>query len=295
MSESIHPATHTGRVHLTVADLARSLPFYERSLGFRVVARENGTAYLGPAQSGVSDPVDALLVLSEQGGALPRPPRTTGLYHFAILVPSRRALAQSLRRLVETQTPLQGFSDHLVSEAIYLADPDDNGIEIYRDRPRAEWVDEQGRFRMGSEPLDIDGILGELAGRDEPWAGLQIGTTIGHVHLNVADLDQTEAFYTGVLGFDVMARLGGTALFVSAGGYHHHLGLNIWNGRGAPPPPPGSVGLRHYEIVLPDAAELERVAGRVQAAGIAAEGRPQGRFLRDPSENGIILVAEENG
>jgi catechol 2,3-dioxygenase len=296
MTNSIDPATRMGRVWLTVRDLGRSLDYYQRALGFRVFDRENGTAYLGPAQSPAADAnrSAALLVLEEERDALPRPARSTGLYHFAILVPSRLALARSLRRLEETSTPLQGYSDHLVSEALYLADPDDNGIEIYRDRPRSDWYDAQGRFRMASDPLDLSGIMGELAGQDDRWQGLEAGTTIGHVHLNVADLQTTEALYAGVLGFDVMAQLGDSALFISAGGYHHHLGLNTWTGRGAPPPPVGSVGLRHYEIVLPTPGAVAAVVERLREANVDFAERDNAVYLRDPSQNGIVLVVENH-
>jgi catechol 2,3-dioxygenase len=283
MKRSIHPQSTIGLVHLTVADLARSRNFYEEILGFRLHRRENGRAYLG---AGGAD----LLALSEAPDA--RPSRgTTGLYHFAILAPSRRHLAQSLARLAETSTALQGFADHLVSEAIYLADPDGNGIEIYRDRPRAEWPYHQGQLQMASDPLNVDKLLAEAAEQGEPWRGLDAATTIGHIHLHVADLDQAEVFYTGVLGFDLVLRYGPSAVFVSAGGYHHHIGLNTWAGTGAPPPPPGSAGLRWYTIMLPAPDELERLLERVRQAGHEAREQPAGFYLEDPSRNGIVLRA----
>ena len=237
------PNLSLGYVHLTVSNLDRSVAFYQNALGFKLHQRENGTARLGAGGPDV-------LALTEQPGAQHHKGRT-GLYHFAILTPSRLALAHSLRRLAETRTPLQGFSDHLVSEAIYLADPDDNGIEIYRDRPRAEWVDAQGNFRMGSEPIDMDGILSELETHPEPWDSLHPDTILGHMHLHVRNIPEAQKFYCEVLGFDLMMNWGGAALFVSAGGYHHHLGLNTCQGARAPPPPPEAAGLRYSILHLP--------------------------------------------
>src|SRR5262245_7324671 len=207
---SIHPDTTVGPVDLTVADLDRAERFYHDVLGFKQLGRADGTLTL------TADGARALLILREQPGARPKPRRATGLYHFAILVPTRRDLARSLRRLAEMQWPLVGASDHLVSEALYLDDPEGNGIEIYRDRPRAEWPRSGGRTQMATDPLDFDGLIGELEGDDQPWGGLAAGTTIGHVHLHVADLGAAEAFYHGVLGFDVITNYGGSALFVSA-------------------------------------------------------------------------------
>jgi len=221
---SIHPDTTVGPVALTVADLARSEDFYTGVLGFRAI--ERGDRALTLAAGGAVP----LLRLVEQPGARPKPQRATGLYHFAILVPSRLDLARALRHLAEQRYPLTGASDHLVSEALYLDGPDGNGIEIYRDRPRDEWPHANGQLQMAVDPLDVDGILGELARDDRPWDGLAPQTRIGHIHLHVADLRAAEAFYSGVLGFDVMLRYGAGALFISAGGYHHHIGLNTWAG-----------------------------------------------------------------
>jgi catechol 2,3-dioxygenase len=268
-------------VHLNVRNLTRSLEFYQRTLGFQVHRQENDTAYLG---AGRAD----LLALTERPTAT-RPPRATGLYHFAILTPSRFELAQSLRRLAETRTPLQGFSDHLVSEAIYLGDPDGHGIEIYRDRPRIDWVDAQGNFRMGSEPLDVDGILAELGEESPAWSGLHPDTVLGHMHLHVRHVPEAVKFYREVLGFDVMAEWNGAA-FVSAGGYHHHLGLNTWGTLNAPPPPPESLSLRSFVITLPTAADLAQVQSRVQAAGIRVEPQANGWLVRDPSQNNLIFT-----
>ena len=279
----IHSATSIGSVDLTIADLDRSVRFYVAHLGFTVHRRDERTAWLGAGR-------DDLLHLA-QCEAAPRVRGTTGLYHFALLVPSRLELARSLRRLVETHTVLQGFADHGVSEAIYLADPDGNGIEVYRDRLRQNWPVVGGALRMGADPLDVDDLMAELQHDGERWPGLSGETTVGHVHLHVADLERAEAFYTGVLGFEIMQRYGSAALFVAAGGYHHHIGLNTWAGVGAPPPPPGAIGLRHFVLRLPDAAALAAVVARVRSAGIAVEIIGDRPVFEDPARNRIMLAA----
>jgi catechol 2,3-dioxygenase len=277
----IDPATSIGGVHLTISDLERSVRFYESHLGFVVHRQDDRTAWLG---AGGPD----LLVLSQCETA-PRVRGTTGLYHFAILVPTRADLARSLRRLVATETVMQGAADHGVSEALYLADPDGHGIEIYRDRPRATWPYEGGLLRMGADPIDFEDLLTEKTSVHDS-AGLAAGTVMGHVHLHVARLDDAERFYVGVLGFQLTQRYGSSALFVSAGGYHHHIGLNTWAGVGAPPPPPGAIGLRHFVVQLPSVAAVEAVAARVRAAGIPIDTVESGRLVRDPAENAILLA-----
>jgi len=283
----IHPETHLGPVYLTVSDLEQSLGFYSDVIGFELLRQVENTAWLG------TDLSTPLLVLTGHPDARPKPPWTTGLYHFAILVPSRLDLARWLRHLVETRYPLQGASDHLVSEALYLADPDGNGIEIYADRARDAWPHRNGQLLMATEPLDVEGLLGELIEDNQPWAGLPWQTRIGHVHLQVADLDEAETFYREILGFDFVTRYGSAALFVSAGGYHHHLGLNTWAGRGAPPPPPDAVGLRYFTIILPDIAERSRLLAHLQDAGVSFGEEGDVISLRDPSNNGLQLVVEQ--
>ena len=278
-------ALHLGAVHLTVADLDRSLEFYLEVLGFQVHGRQENKAHLGVGG-------EDMLVLAESVGAPPRPRDTTGLYHYAILQPDRVSLARSLRRLVDKDYPLWGASDHLVSEALYLDDPDGNGIEIYRDRPREEWIWRGDQVEMDTRRLDLGGLLRE-PGAEEPWEGLPAGASIGHVHLHVRDLGEAERFYHGVLGFDVVARYGAQALFVSAGGYHHHVGLNTWAGAGASPPPEGSAGLEFFEIHLPKAEDLEKAAQRLRDTGTDFEERQNALFLRDHSRNGIYITSEK--
>jgi catechol 2,3-dioxygenase len=282
---AIHPDTTIGTVRLTVSDLRRSSEFYARATGLRSAELDNGALAFGPSDG------PTLVELHGDSSAPPLDRRATGLYHFAILVPSRRDLAFALARLAEARWPLDGASDHLVSEALYLSDPDGNGIEIYRDRSREEWPRSNGALGMSTLPLDLDGLLGELAGATELQRKAPSGTRIGHVHLQVADLREAEAFYSGLLGFDVMVRGYPGALFVSAGGYHHHIGLNTWNSRGAALPKLGSIGLRSFEVVVPDERELGRVLDRVRAAGIPLDQEGDGSLIRDPSGNGVLLRA----
>jgi catechol 2,3-dioxygenase len=284
----IDPATALGVVRLTVSDLDRSRAFYEQAIGLRAVEREDGTIALG------SDNGPPLVELLGDPSAPALNPRATGLFHLAILQPSRRDLALALARLAAARWPLSGASDHLVSEALYLSDPDGNGIEIYRDRPRSEWrQDENGQLAMATIPLDLDDVMSAAAGATEIPSLSPDGTTMGHVHLQVSNLDDAEAFYSGILGFDVMVRGYPGALFVAAGGYHHHIGLNTWNSAGAAAPPRGSVGLRSFEVVLPDQAALNQVLDRVDSAGLPLEqtGPADTVLVRDPSGNGVLLRA----
>jgi len=276
----IDPGTTIGSIHLTIADLGRSVRFYEAHLGFTVHRRDDRTAWLG---AGGPD----LLVLTQCESA-PRVRGTTGLYHFAILVPSRADLARSLGRLVNTDVVLQGAADHGVSEALYLADLDGNGVEIYRDRPKTGWPYVGGHLRMGADPLDLDDLLAEKSGAGDD-AGLAASTVIGHVHLHVRSLADAERFYVNLLGFDLMQRYGPSALFVSAGGYHHHIGLNTWAGVGAPPPPPGAIGLRHFVVKMPSAPALAATSERLRAAAIPAESVGEGLLVHDPADNAILL------
>jgi len=279
----IHPDTTLGTVKLTVSDPALAREFYERAIGLRVVELDDGALALGV---GGDRP---LIELRADLSAPPLNRRATGLYHVAILVPSRRDLAFALARLADAGWPLDGASDHLVSEALYLSDPDGNGIEIYRDRPRDQWSRSGSELRMATMPLDLRDLLDELRDADELQRSAPAGTGIGHVHLQVSDIAESERFYNGVLGFDVTVRGYPGALFVSAGGYHHHLGLNTWHSAGSSPPPPGAIGLRAYEIVLPDAAALERVLARVRDAGYATQPADEGTLVRDPSGNALLF------
>jgi len=283
---AIAPDTTVGAVHLTVADLARSIEYYESAIGLRVLSREDGVARLGAGD-------EELLVLYEEPGAQPVRGHT-GLFHFALLLPTQEDLARWLVHAASTRVPLSGMSDHMVSESIYLRDPDWHGIEIYRDRPREEWPHRGDAIEMDTLPLDTDSLLESIAGgEDTAWAGAPDGTTMGHVHLHVADVGDAERFYRDVLGFDVMVRYGSEATFLSAGGYHHHIGGNVWAGRGAAPPPPGSAALRDATILLPDAAERDAVVARVADAGQEPQSQNGDVLVRDPSQNMLRLSVAE--
>jgi catechol 2,3-dioxygenase len=272
--------TRMGPVELTVSDLGRSLDYYRQAIGLGVREQEDGRASLG----GDSE----LLVLHEVPGAQPAP-RNTGLFHFALLVPERRDLATWLAHAIREQVPMTGVSDHFVSEALYLRDPDGHGIEIYADRPREVWEGQVAR--MTTEPLDLENLLGELDDpQREPFEALSPGTVMGHVHLQVADIPETVRFYRDVLGFDEMASLGSQATFLAAGGYHHHVGANTWASAGAPPPPEGSASLRRATIVLPDAESQDEAVRRVAETGQQPEDTPEGPVIRDPSGNRLLLA-----
>lgn len=280
----IPPGTSIGRVHLRVGDLDRSLAFYTRVLGFHLLSRGDADATLGV-------PGTPLLVLTASPGLEPRPRRSTGLYHFAVLVPDRGALGQALLRLAAARWPLQGASDHAVSEALYLADPDGIGIEIYRDRPRDDWPMAGDRVEMVTEPLDLEPILTAAQQDTRDASRLPAGTTMGHVHLQVRDVPEADAFFRGALGFDVMQYMAPSALFVSAGGYHHHIGLNTWGTQGAPPQPVNTPGLEYFTVRLPDAAAVQDLRHALATAGIPMETRHDGTLVRDPSGNGVLLTA----
>ena len=227
-----------GRVRLVVGDLEGSVAFYERAIGLRVLERDGDVVQLG---------ADAPLVeLAGDPDAPPRPPGSTGLFHLALLVPSRAELARAVRRVADSGWRFTGASDHFVSESVYLRDPEGNGIEIYRDRPREEWEWDGDEIRMGTVALDLDAVMAELPGTGDP--GMADGTAMGHVHLQVAALDAAEPFYTGELGLDVTVRSYPGALFLSRGGYHHHVGLNVWATAGGAAPPTGARGLAWVEL-----------------------------------------------
>jgi catechol 2,3-dioxygenase len=249
------PDTRMGAVHLTVADLDRSLAYYESQIGLRVHAREDGHARLG---TGGED----LLVLTEEPGAKPAD-GYSGLFHFALLVPERIDLARWLAHAARDRVALSGLSDHYVSEAIYLRDPDHHGIEIYADRSRELWEGQVG-LRLTTLPLDTNDLLSTLEDPlSEPFDGLAGGTVMGHVHLCVADVEQAVDYYRDRVGFGLMAQLGDQAAFLSAGGYHHHLGANTWQSAGRPYAPEGYARLTQMTIVLPDEAARDALAERL--------------------------------
>jgi catechol 2,3-dioxygenase len=277
-------ATRMGAVHLSVADVGRSVDYYAEALGLRARERSARGAVL---TAGGED----LLVLHGEPGA--RSARGyAGLYHFALLVPERADLARWLVHVARERVPLVGLSDHFVSEAIYLSDPDDHGIEVYWDRPRERWEGVVDR-RMTTLPLDTGDLLGVL-GPDPAgvaFDGLAAGTTMGHVHFRVADVAETIRFHRDVLGFALMAALGPQAAFLSAGGYHHHVGANTWESAGAPFAPAGHATLRRATVVLPDAQARDEAVDRVEAAGQEPVALDDGGVLvHDPSGNPLVLA-----
>ena len=276
----IAASTHVGPVGLTVADLDRSVRYYRRSIGLEVQSSEGREARLGVGGR-------VLVALQELPGA--RPVQSyTGLYHFALRVPDRPSLGRWLLHAVEDEVRIGGAADHFFSEALYLNDPDGHGIEIYRDRPRDLW---EGKLDMPpNEPLDFEGLVAEAEGeRGKAYAGMPPGTDMGHVHLQVRDIPEAIGFYRDVLGFDLMFDLG-TAAFLGAGGYHHHIGTNTWHSRGSSPAPEGSASLRFATILVPDAGELARVTERLSSAGINHEASGDLVAVQDPS--GIRLQVE---
>lgn len=286
MSYEIDSRTAIGTVRLRVSDLQRSVAFYQTIVGLQLLAQDAQSASLGVPGSG-----KPLLKLREIPEAQPRSRRSSaGLYHFAILLPDRRSLGLALRRLVEVGIHV-GQADHLVSEALYIADPDNNGIEIYRDRPRSEWQwDGNGHVRMPVDPIDWEGLLAEAG--DAEWKGLPAGTTMGHIHLHVTELPTTEHFYVDVLGFNVVAHMADSAMFISAGGYHHHIGLNVWAGVGAQLAPENTPGLDDYEIVLPTEEVQMAIFARLQAASVPLRTERGAIIVHDPSGIAIRLVVD---
>lgn len=284
-STSIHPATHIGLVTLRVANLQRSLSFYEQILGFQRLEQNANRAVLG------TDERIPLLALEELPGAAPQPRYAAGLYHVAILTPSRAALGRVLLRLAENGVEI-GHGDHLVSEALYISDPDENGLEIYQDRPRSTWKWTGGNVNMATNAVDLRSLLED--GKNNPQLGdlLPGGTRIGHIHLQVADILQAEHFYHDILGFDITARIP-QALFISAGGYHHHIGMNTWQSRNAPPAPKTGAGLQTFVIALPDQQARDEVLARLASHNIPTQEQDNVVVVADPWNNLVHLVIEE--
>jgi len=270
------PTPHIGRVALAVADIERSVRFYSDVMGLSLLARDGDAAQMGAG--------DAPLLLLHGRPGVSRVRRATGLYHFALLLPSRADLGDALQHYIAVNAPLSGFADHAVSEALYLTDPDGHGIEVYRDRPRDEWAYSGGALRMTTEPIDFEGVL---RARSNAWRGLPPGTMMGHIHLQVAQIEATERFYIDLIGQDLVLRYGPSATFLSANGYHHHIGANTWAGAGLPPAPDDAARLLWYEIRQPDAAAVDAIAARLDAAGYVYEHDADGLRVVDPS--GIAL------
>ena len=270
-----------GAVHLTVSDLDRSVAWYQRALGLRVHSHGAPTAALG-------DGAETVVVLHEDPQARPAG-RHAGLYHYALLYPGREELARAALRLAATQTPIDGASDHRTHEAIYLSDPDGNGIELAADRERTEWPRDLG-YAAGPAPLDFPALMTTIEG-EAPAAHVGEGLRMGHLHLHVGDVEQGLRFYRDLIGFELQANLGAAA-FVSAGGYHHHLGFNVWRGRGVGPAPAHTAGLVHWTVQLP-ADELTKLRARLEAAGLEIEPHDGGFLVRDPWRIAVAFATHQ--
>ena len=279
--------TRLGRVRLQVADLSRSLQYYEHVLGMRVIERRADEATLGPQES-----ERVLVELSELPGARPVPRRgQLGLYHFAMLLPDRAALGRFVTHLGDLGVRA-GAADHLVSEALYLQDPDGLGIEVYVDRPREAWQRIGRELMMSSDPIDLEGVVGSAGG--ERWTGMPAATVMGHVHLHVGDLDEGGAFFSDALGFDRIVWRYPGALFLSAGGYHHHLGTNVWAGPGAKPAGQEDARLLEWTIQVGDAGALEAAAASLAGAGHPARREGRDVLTSDPWGTPIRLTLHAN-
>jgi catechol 2,3-dioxygenase len=290
---SIHPATMIGHVSLTVANLENQLLFYQQALGFQLHWREDNRAGLGAG--GVD-----LLILTEEPN-LKRYRGVTGLYHFAVLFPNRRELARVVGRLFALKIR-NSPTDHIMTKTTYLDDPEGNGIELYCESPEdGSWTMKDGKYETrrkdgswsdGREPLDVEALLTHLTEDDRLDVSILPETRVGHMHLHVRDIPEALGFYHDVLGFDVMGHAREFQMaFVSAGGYHHHIGLNTWQGVGAPPPPADAVGLRHFTVDFANQQALDEVVARVDQAGIPSNKIDEGILLYDPSQNGVVLRA----
>jgi catechol 2,3-dioxygenase len=279
----IHPQASLGAIHLRTAGLDRMRAFYLEVLGLAILEQSPDRIRLGPSGGRI------LLELQEdpEAGAPGEP--TAGLYHYAILLPGRADLARMLRHFTKTGQRLQGAADHLVSEALYLTDPEGNGIEVYADRPRSTWPGQGDRLRMSTVPLDVDSLIAE-PGAHRPLDGMPQGARVGHIHLQVGDLAEAERFYKENLGFELTTR-GPQAAFLSAGGYHHHIGLNTWAGEGLPRHRSGQRGLERFTVALPSAEELESLLDHLSEEGHDPARSEGGWLLRDPAGVGVLLRA----
>lgn len=282
---TLPPGTHLGAVYLRVRDLEVMAEFYETVLGLQRLPSAPGSVLLGAGGK-------ALMGLIEAPDA-PKAHRAPGLYHLAILLPDRASLGAFLQHVANLHARLQGASDHGVSEAIYLADPEGNGIEVYRDRPRDEWPHAEGGVEMITAPMDAQGVLEAGASIPQPFTA-PAGTTMGHVHLRVSGIEGGKARYNGVIGFDVTQASYPGALFTSAGGYHHHVGMNTWGTEGRPAPERGSLGLAWFEIAVPDEAGRAALEARLAAAGHVGENEVDAfpaRVYYDADGIGVAVTA----
>ncbi|MFF2752195.1 VOC family protein [Psychrobacillus sp. NPDC058041] len=276
------PYTFVELVELKVTDLERSLKYYQEIIGFKVLKKMDNKVLL------TADGKTALLSIEQPANIMPKSQQTTGLYHFALLLPSRADLGAILKHFIEINERI-GAGDHLVSEALYLNDPDGNGIEIYSDRPDSEWTWNGEYVEMATLQIDAQSILTE--GANTKWAGLPEGTVMGHIHLQVADLSKSETFYK-LLGFEVVTPNYPGALFMATGKYHHHIGLNTWAGVGAPPAAENVIGLEAFTLVFPSYELLNTAVENLQANGTTVNEESGVYITKDPSQNKIKLIVK---
>lgn len=275
------PIKFIGQVNLKVKDLERSLTFYKEIIGFKLLKQTGKTAEL------TADGNTVLLTIEQPDHAISKQEGTTGLFHFALLLPNRSDLGNVLKHFIQIKYPIQGASDHLVSEALYLADPDGNGIEIYADRHPSEWEWINNEVVMPSDPLDHENLLAQAA--DSSWKELPSSTIMGHIHLHVSDLQKNRQFYIDGLGFEVVSRYGNHALFISDGKYHHHIAMNVWNGVNAPQAPSNSAGLESFTVKLSNKKQRDQIIQQLKAIGAPISEENEHLVTSDPSGNRIRL------
>lgn len=276
------PNVFVNHVTIKVQELKRSIPFYKNIVGFQVLEQSETKAVL------TANGTTPLLTLEKRGEVVPKLPRTTGLYHFAILLPNRKELGKFINHLTEQRFQITGAANHEISEALYFNDPEGNGIEVYCDTPPSSWRWQNGLIRATNSQLDFESIAADAKG--ELWTGLPQDTLMGHIHLHVSDIKKAERFYHQGLGLDVVIRMGDHALFFSTGGYHHHIGVNIWNGTGAPQPQINSVGLQNFTINFPNEKAKQTIVQNLQSLQYSVSQIDGNYVTKDPSGNEIILA-----
>jgi catechol 2,3-dioxygenase len=274
------PASFVNHIHLKVGNITRSLDFYQKIVGFRIIEQQYNMVRLS------SGGMEAIVTLEQPEKAVSLNPEETGLFHIAFLLPTRSDLANMLRHLIHTGYPLHGASDHLVSEALYLSDPDGNGIEFYVDRDHNSWEWNKGSVNMATLPLDANHLMLDV--NPDGWGGLPEKTIIGHIHLRVADLAAVEPFYIKGFGFSIVSRFGSQSLFLSTCGYHHHIGLNTWNSNGGAIPDAASIGLKSFTISVPS-KERKKIQQRLKRLGFSVEKAGSQYRAQDPSGNVVLF------
>ncbi|PYF04238.1 VOC family protein [Ureibacillus chungkukjangi] len=286
------PNMYVSHIQLKVSNLERSLDYYKNIIGFNVLEQTKMSAVL------TFDGTTSILSLEEVPAALPLRRGVTGLYHFALLLPTRKDLGNFIQQIIQKNERV-GAGDHHVSEAFYLNDPDGNGIEVYSDRPEQDWLwHEDGMVYMTTEQVNVQSVLSDADGK---WNGLPAGTVMGHIHLSAANLTDSEKFYTQALGYDIVTRYGNQALFLSTGKYHHHIGLNTWESLNGSPAPENSVGLKSFTIVLSNEAEADKIKENLKSLGARVEafegaskfGGAQAFSTLDPSGIRIVFTLDE--